>query len=236
MSVEGLSDTKGPPGSKNVRKRAKKTKSGQHSSETSAVESIPLREGKITMETRSQISKRLREGVTYAQGAGFLLRGTIENPIELAHKTAPIPESEIVTLVSEIAEVKHLLFCRLLLSHASLLPAALRANSVEEFLNGREVADADLRDLCLKMENPVFRKCAMLVQILFEATKRTRWIKLLRKSMVMAKMVTRRESHGEDYAQRGEDTRMLSLRFGTLSESEKCKSAVHEAGNISNTA
>ena len=47
-----------------------------------------------------------------------------------------------------------LLFCRLLLSHATVLPAALRAATVEDFLNDKDVSDTDLRDLCLKMDNP----------------------------------------------------------------------------------
>jgi len=46
------------------------------------------------------------------------------------------------------------LFCRLLLSHATLLPAVLKANSVEEFLNDQEISTTDLRDLCLRMEKP----------------------------------------------------------------------------------
>ena len=35
-----------------------------------------------------------------------------------------------------------------------MLPAALRASTVEEFLNDKDVSDTDLRDLCLKMDNP----------------------------------------------------------------------------------
>src|SRR5262249_38724056 len=46
------------------------------------------------------------------------------------------------------------IFCRLLLSYASLVPAALRASSVEEFLNDKEISFTDLRDLCRKMEDP----------------------------------------------------------------------------------
>ena len=42
-----------------------------------------------------------------------------------------------------------------MLSHATVLPAALRVSSVEEFLKDKEgVSDTDLRDLCLKMDNP----------------------------------------------------------------------------------
>ena len=35
-----------------------------------------------------------------------------------------------------------------------MLPAALRAATVEDFLNDKDVSDTDLRDLCLKMDNP----------------------------------------------------------------------------------
>jgi hypothetical protein len=57
-----------------------------------------------------------------------------------------------------VAEIKHLLFCRLLLSHATLLPAALRASSVNAFLSDPDVSDADLRDLCLQMEQPALQQ------------------------------------------------------------------------------
>lgn len=53
-----------------------------------------------------------------------------------------------------MSEIKHLLFCRLLLPHTSLLPVAFRAGSVDELLNNANVKDAELRDLCLMMENP----------------------------------------------------------------------------------
>ena len=80
--------------------------------------------------------------------------GSIDNPIETHDKTAPVPEEEIDPLLEDMNEIKHLLFCRLLLSHATVLPAAIRAHSVEGFLNDKEVADTDLRDLALKMDNP----------------------------------------------------------------------------------
>lgn len=123
---------------------------------------------KIGLETKSQMRKRLKEGVQFSHGAGILLKGTIENPIEVADRTAPLSDKEIDEIIREITEIKHLLFCRLLLSHASLLPIAIRANSVEEFLNDKEINDADLRDLCLKMENPGLQEvrdaCADLVR------------------------------------------------------------------------
>lgn len=53
-----------------------------------------------------------------------------------------------------MSEIKHLLFCRLLLGHAALLPAALRTDSIEEFFAGEEVNGTALRDVCLKMEKP----------------------------------------------------------------------------------
>ena len=92
----------------------------------------------------------------------------MENPEELLHKTAGMPEDEIDKLIGEVAEVKHLLLCRILLSHAALLPAVARANSVDEFLNDKDVDSAHLRDLCLELENPglqdVRDACADLVR------------------------------------------------------------------------
>ena len=82
------------------------------------------------------------------------ISGTIDNPLELRDKTAPFPDSEIDELLHDMAEVKHLLFCRLLLGHAAVLPAAIKANSVEEFLNNKDVTDTDLRDLAIKLDNP----------------------------------------------------------------------------------
>lgn len=55
-------------------------------------------------------------------------------------------------MLSEISEIKYFLFCRLLLGHSTLLPAALRADSVEAFLADAEVTEPALRDLS-KMEN-----------------------------------------------------------------------------------
>ena len=106
------------------------------------------------LETKSQMRKRLRDGTLYPQGASILVRGTPKNPIELADRTPSLPDDEIDALLEAVSEIKHLLFCRLLLSHASLLSAAIRADSVEELLSDENVNDADLRDLCLKMEHP----------------------------------------------------------------------------------
>ena len=108
---------------------------------------------KASHNTRSQVRKRLKEGVKLNYSKGLHVTGTIDNPLELKDKTAPYPDEEIDRLLEDMAEIKHLLFCRLLLSHATVLPAAIRANSVEEFLNNSEVTDIDLRDLALKMDN-----------------------------------------------------------------------------------
>ena len=109
---------------------------------------------KLVVETKSQMRKRLKDGTLYPQGAGVVIRGTPNNPIELANKTPSLPDDAIDILLEEVSEIKHLLFCRLLLSHARLLPVAVRADSVEELLNDADVKDAELRDLCLMMESP----------------------------------------------------------------------------------
>lgn len=109
---------------------------------------------KATHDTASQVRRRLKEGVKLSYGSGMHVAGTIDNPVELKDKTAPFPDEEIDELLQDMAEVKHLLFCRLLLAHATVLPAAVKANSVEEFLNNKEVTDTDLRDLAIKVDNP----------------------------------------------------------------------------------
>ena len=66
----------------------------------------------------------------------------------------PIPAAEVDQLVSDIHEIRTLLFCRLLPSQASLLVPALRADSVSEFLQDPSVSTMDLRNVCIKLENP----------------------------------------------------------------------------------
>jgi hypothetical protein len=107
------------------------------------------------IETREEMHERLKNGSDFATDRikGVMIAGTLENPV-ISTKTVTFPEDQIQKLLAEVHEIKHLLFCRLLLGHVALLPAALRANSVEEFLADPEVTTAALRDLCLKMENP----------------------------------------------------------------------------------
>ena len=111
---------------------------------------------KSNIETEEEMRKRLKEGVekNYDDVYGPILVGSLETPHGTYKKTPPLEDDEIDTLMQDIKEIKILLFCRLLLSHASLLPAALRATSVEDFLNDTEITEADLRDICLQVEQP----------------------------------------------------------------------------------
>lgn len=109
---------------------------------------------KSLIETREEMAERLKTGSEYDLNRikGRLV-GTIDTPV-LSTRTVSFDDDEVQKLLGEVAEIKHLLFCRILLGHAALLPAAIRANSVEEFLADADVGVSDLRDLCLKMERP----------------------------------------------------------------------------------
>ncbi|KFH47713.1 hypothetical protein ACRE_013240 [Hapsidospora chrysogenum ATCC 11550] len=111
---------------------------------------------KSNIETEEEMRKRLREGdkKNLDNVWGPQVVGTLKNPYETLHETAPMADFEVESVVSDIREIKRLLFSRLLLGQASLLPAALRASSVEEFLNDAGVTETDLRDLCLKVSEP----------------------------------------------------------------------------------
>ncbi|KAH6603838.1 mfs allantoate [Trichoderma cornu-damae] len=111
---------------------------------------------KNNIETERDMRKRLSQGVDKKLDNvwGFQLIGSLENPHETHARTAPMTDEEIESAIGDIREIKLLLFCRLLLAQASLLPAALRAGSVQQLLGDAEVVDSDLRDLCLKLEDP----------------------------------------------------------------------------------
>ncbi|KAI1134852.1 hypothetical protein F5Y05DRAFT_192827 [Hypoxylon sp. FL0543] len=125
---------------------------------------------KTNIETETEMRKRLKEGVekNYDDIEGPMVVGTIEVPHGTHLRTAPLADEEIDSLMRDIKEIKLLLFCRLLLSHASLLPAAVRASSVEDFLVDPQIAASDLRDLCLEVEQPSLQDirdaCADLVR------------------------------------------------------------------------
>ncbi|KAI2637266.1 hypothetical protein GGS21DRAFT_489042 [Xylaria nigripes] len=108
------------------------------------------------IETEEEMRKRLKEGVqkNYDDIRGPIFVGSLEMPHGSHDRTAPMGDDEIDILMQEIKEIKLLLFCRLLLSHASLLPAALRAANVDEFLSDTDITETDLRDICLKVEKP----------------------------------------------------------------------------------
>lgn len=114
----------------------------------------PPKTCKGTVETELEMRRRLKEGVLKKNVAGAQLIGVQELFTGEYWRTAPLADEEIDSLARDIKEIKLLLFCRLLLSHASLLPAAVRASSVEEFLNDPEIAASDLRDVCLRVEMP----------------------------------------------------------------------------------
>ena len=162
-----------PNDAKLTNKKSRKKSQKDKTSEAQAQE----KDDKPLPETRSQMQQRLREGVKVNHAKGAQIVGTMENPAELRDKSAGMPKDEIDNLIEEVVEVKYLLLCRILLSHAALLPAAARANSIEDFLNDQEVDSAHLRDLCLELENPSLQDvrdaCADLIRREDEAHRPT---------------------------------------------------------------
>ena len=132
-------------------KSSKKSKKSGSKALTNGSTQLP---DKATHDTKTQVRERLKKGVKLNYGGGMHVAGTIDNPAETHDKSAPVPDDEIDRLLEDMGEVKHLLFCRLLLAHASVLPAAVRANNVDEFLADKEVTDTDLRDIALRLDNP----------------------------------------------------------------------------------
>jgi hypothetical protein len=128
--AKSLSTTNGRPNGKNKKKAKDPT--------PQPAETPPV-------ETKSEMRHRLLHGSQYVRECG---EGV------LCAAVAALPDEEVDRLIEEIGEIKCLHFCRLLLSMAALLPAALRAKSIEEFLNDEEISVTDLRDLCLKLEQP----------------------------------------------------------------------------------
>lgn len=111
-------------------------------------------------ETKDEVRQRLRTGVERDHSRLWCpqLADTAQNPYETIHRTAPVPEDEVEQYIEEITEVKALLFCRALLSHASLLQLAIRSESVEDFLASAEISISDLRELCLQTEQPTLEQ------------------------------------------------------------------------------
>jgi hypothetical protein len=138
--------------SKSKKKKASNSAGNVEPVTSTTQERVP---DKSLIETREEMIRRLKHGTQYRRHKtrGLMIAGTIQNP-GMDLKTVTFPDDEIGRLLKEVYEIKQLLFCRLLLSHAAFLPAALRAKSVEEFLADEEVTPATLRDLCLRMESP----------------------------------------------------------------------------------
>lgn len=129
--------------------------SSSSSTQPAKAQQIALRDPQRgTVEAKETIRDRLRKGVSNGIGDGPLLLGTILNPTETAFHTAKVPEHEINKLIEDITQIKALLLCRYLLSSATLLPIALRAESIEAFLANDEVTSTDLRDVAIHIEGP----------------------------------------------------------------------------------
>lgn len=156
--VNGTSESVAPakPLSKSAKKRVKKVnaetkKLADPSSQTGEGRGANV----IEMETREQMRERLRNPVKFERAKGWYVEGF--GPNSLNAQTPVIPDDEIERLLKEVAEIKNFLFCRLLLTQSTLLPAALEAESIEEFIGKEEVTREHLRDLCLKLERPVLQ-------------------------------------------------------------------------------
>ncbi|KAK2771436.1 hypothetical protein FQN52_000501 [Onygenales sp. PD_12] len=121
------------------------------SEEHKSTKEMQIAVGKI--ESREEVRQRLIEGMKIENGV-LLLRGTIDEPELTSDRVPPIPADEADRLLDEISEIKNFLFCRLLLGNAALLPAAMRSSTVHELFKDPDVSVSDLRDICLKMEQP----------------------------------------------------------------------------------
>ncbi|PIA96173.1 hypothetical protein CB0940_10666 [Cercospora beticola] len=141
---------------RNQKKRAKK----QAKAQAAPADDVPSDDSlKIEVnETAEQIGARLLSGEAYdwrgGVSKGGVMAGTMEHPAELHGKILGLPQDEVDKLIEEIGEIKQLLLCRLILGQAALLPAALRASSLQEFFLDPEVNATQLRDLCLRLEQP----------------------------------------------------------------------------------
>jgi hypothetical protein len=156
--VDGASGSVAPAKalSKSAKKRAKKANA---ETKKLADPKSQTEEGRganvIEMETRGQMRERLRKPVKFERATGWYVQGIGPNGYDA--QTPVIPDDEIEQLLDEVAEIKKFLFCRLLLAQSTLLPAALKAESIEDFIGKEEVTRENLRDLCLKLERPVLQ-------------------------------------------------------------------------------
>lgn len=135
--------------SRNAKKRAK-AKSKAAAAKDAELDPFATPNIEIN-ETKEQMRERL------LHGEDFVRLVSVDGEQQRVPKVTGMSEEETEKLLDDIAQVKELIFCRLLLSQAALLPAALRANSVADLLSDREISTADLRDLCFKVERPTLQ-------------------------------------------------------------------------------
>lgn len=103
-------------------------------------------------ESLEEMRSRLLQGTKVA--GGRLVFVAVDGKKRVLERMPPMSLSEVDRLTAEIAEIKNYLLCRILLRSAVLLPAAMAADSLEDFLESPELKTQDLRDLCLKLEQP----------------------------------------------------------------------------------
>jgi hypothetical protein len=110
-------------------------------------------------ETREELRERVRKAVEDAMNiqSHFIKTGVTRISPEQVERIHRMPEAELAGLLDDITEIKLYMFCRQLLATGRLLPAALRATSVEAFLADPEITAADLRDLALRVEQPTLQ-------------------------------------------------------------------------------
>lgn len=143
------------PTEKDGNAATKKKKKSKAKKTSTAMSDASEKPDKNNIETQAAMQERLTRSQEYRPPPGsFVMAGTIQRPAEVLKTGAPIAESELDELMREIVEIKNLLFCRILLSHAAPLKVALQAEGVDEFLASPDISESDLRDLCLKMEKP----------------------------------------------------------------------------------
>lgn len=142
--------------SKSAKKRAKKANA---ETKKLADPTLQTEEGRganvIEMETKAQMRERLRKPVKFERATGWYVAGIGPNGYDA--QTPVILDDEIEQLLYEVAEIKNFLFCRLLLTQSTLLPVALKAKSIEDFVGKEEVTREHLRDICLKLERPMLQ-------------------------------------------------------------------------------
>jgi hypothetical protein len=113
-------------------KKKKRSKATQTAAQTDTPAQKP---DKNNIEHQAAMRERLTRSQQYKPPPGSLtMAGTIQRPVEVFETGTPIAESELDELMAEVVEIKQLLLCRLLLSHAAPLAIALKAESVDEFL------------------------------------------------------------------------------------------------------